>query len=287
MRILCVGDFHGEFPVKLRRLARDVDLVVSTGDFFPWKLREVFLDMGHEGYELFLACMDEEELGEIVMSEIEEGDRDVIARLDKLGRKVFTTIGNYDHSGINDQYEAEFLSPRDDPAGPDEDSYESRVDMLAPILSKYSNIERIDYLKKEFGGINFIGGFGHSSPGQVKSKAYREHRKILDGLFGSAKGGPNIFVCHNMPFDCELDVVNGEDALEEARGEHYGSKLVRRVIDRWQPVLAIGGHFHENQGKCKIGKTVVLNPGAAMNGEAAVVEVDGTRGKIKNIKFVK
>lgn len=275
MKILCIGDFHGKFPVKLRRLAKEVDLVVSIGDFFPWKLREVFLDMGHEGYNLFLECMSEEELGDVFMSEIIEGDRDVIARLDKLGRKVFTTIGNYDKSGVNDQYEDETLG---------EDSHESEVDLLAPILEKYSNIERIDYKKREFGGINFIGGFGHSSPGQVKSAAYRKHRKILDGLFGSAKG-TNIFVFHNMPYDCELDVVNDEGALEEARGEHYGSKLIRRVIDRWQPVLAIGGHFHENQGKCRIGKTVVLNPGAAMNGECAVVEVDG--GRVKSVRFVK
>ncbi len=36
--------------MKLRRLARDVDLIVSTGDFFPWKFNNFFLESGYEGY---------------------------------------------------------------------------------------------------------------------------------------------------------------------------------------------------------------------------------------------
>jgi len=96
-----------------------------------------------------------------------------------------------------------------------------------------------------------------------------------------------IFVSHNMPYDCRLDVIRGKESPKYVRGKHYGSKLVRRIIDKWQPVLAIGGHLHENQGRCRIGSTVVLNSGAALDGECCVVDFDEVRGRVKSVEFVK
>ena len=62
-------------------------------------------------------------------------------------------------------------------------------------------------------------------------------------------------------------------------------------------ILAIGGHFHENQGKCKIGKTLVVNPGAAGEGKCVIIDFDekkgavngipSSRARIKSVKFVK
>jgi predicted phosphodiesterase len=33
MKILAIGDFHGKFPAKLKKEARKVDLILSTGDY--------------------------------------------------------------------------------------------------------------------------------------------------------------------------------------------------------------------------------------------------------------
>jgi hypothetical protein len=33
MKILAIGDFHGKFPEKLRKLAKDVNLILSVRDF--------------------------------------------------------------------------------------------------------------------------------------------------------------------------------------------------------------------------------------------------------------
>ena len=90
-----------------------------------------------------------------------------------------------------------------------------------------------------------------------------------------------------MPYNTNLDKIRAEDAPKEAKGEHYGSKMIRRVIDRNQPVLGIGGHMHENQDKCKLGKTIVINTGAAEDGKAAVIEFDEKKGEVKEIRFVK
>ena len=96
-----------------------------------------------------------------------------------------------------------------------------------------------------------------------------------------------IFVSHNMPYNCRLDKIRDKNAPASVRGKHYGSKLIRRIIDKHQPVLAIGGHIHENQGKCKIGRTLVVNPGAAVDGRCAIIDFDENKGKVKSVKFVK
>ena len=43
MKILAIGDFHGKFPAKLQKLAKSVDLVISIGDYKPWRLKKIFL----------------------------------------------------------------------------------------------------------------------------------------------------------------------------------------------------------------------------------------------------
>ena len=43
------------------------------------------------------------------------------------------------------------------------------------------------------------------------------------------------------------------------------STAVRRLIENYQPVLAIHGHIHESGGERKIGKTLCINPGSEAN----------------------
>ena len=45
--------------------------------------------------------------------------------------------------------------------------------------------------------------------------------------------------------------------------------------------------MHENQGRCKIGKTLVINPGAAQNGKAAIIDFDEKKGEVKRVRFIK
>jgi Icc-related predicted phosphoesterase len=43
--------------------------------------------------------------------------------------------------------------------------------------------------------------------------------------------------------------------------------------------------MHENPGKDKIGKTLIINPGYAYDGRYAIIDLKGK--KIKSIKFYK
>jgi hypothetical protein len=70
------------------------------------------------------------------------------------------------------------------------------------------------------------------------------------------------------------------------KGKHYGSYLARKVILELKPILVICGHMHENPGIIKLGKTVVVNPGPANEGRAAVIKIDLERKKIKSVKLI-
>jgi Icc-related predicted phosphoesterase len=81
-----------------------------------------------------------------------------------------------------------------------------------------------------------------------------------------------IFMIHVPPHDSGLDTapildqnlrptVSAGDVL---RGP-VGSTAVRRLIETYQPVLAVHGHIHESGGERKIGKTLCINPGSEAN----------------------
>jgi Icc-related predicted phosphoesterase len=81
-----------------------------------------------------------------------------------------------------------------------------------------------------------------------------------------------IFMIHVPPHDSGLDTapildenlrptVSAGDVL---RGP-VGSTAVRRIIETYQPVLAVHGHIHESGGERKIGKTLCINPGSEAN----------------------
>jgi Icc-related predicted phosphoesterase len=37
---------------------------------------------------------------------------------------------------------------------------------------------------------------------------------------------------------------------------------VRKIIDKYQPLLMLTGHIHESRGLVKLGRTTVINPGS-------------------------
>ncbi|RLG41883.1 MAG: phosphoesterase [Thermoproteota archaeon] len=78
-----------------------------------------------------------------------------------------------------------------------------------------------------------------------------------------------IFNFHCPPWNTKLDLapkltkdlkpvyIGGKPVMV-----HVGSKAVREVIEKYQPILGLHGHIHESYASDKIGRTVVLNPGS-------------------------
>jgi uncharacterized protein len=82
----------------------------------------------------------------------------------------------------------------------------------------------------------------------------------------------SVFMIHVPPHDSGLDTAPLLDANlrptvsagDVLRGP-VGSTAVRKLIETYQPLLAIHGHIHESGGERKIGKTVCINPGSEAN----------------------
>jgi Icc-related predicted phosphoesterase len=286
VKILAIGDFHGKFPAKLKKIAksREIGLILSTGDYFPFFYRELWFKHCYASSSELWEFIGKSKTKKLVTKDLKKGEA-VLKELNKIGKPVLSVVGNVDYANLNDQYPKKGWTRK-------KGWWWYEQDFFSKIIKKYKKTKRIDYSFARVGGLIFIGGFGHTSPGFVKSTAYKKHRRKLDRLFKKFKRknktGKVIFLFHNMPYKCgTIDKIRDKKADKRVLGKHYGSKLTKRIIQTYQPVLGIGGHLHENQGKSKIGETLVINTGAACEGRAAIIDFDEDRGKIKNVKFIK
>jgi Icc-related predicted phosphoesterase len=78
-----------------------------------------------------------------------------------------------------------------------------------------------------------------------------------------------IFNFHAPPFESKLDEAPllDKDLNPILQGGRVvmvpvGSKAVRKMIEKYKPLLGLHGHIHEASGSIKIGKTHCVNPGS-------------------------
>jgi uncharacterized protein len=78
-----------------------------------------------------------------------------------------------------------------------------------------------------------------------------------------------VFNLHCPPHGTHLDQAAMLDERLRPRTEGgqvvtgpVGSPAIRRLIERYQPILGLHGHIHESPGAQRLGRSVVLNPGS-------------------------
>jgi len=78
-----------------------------------------------------------------------------------------------------------------------------------------------------------------------------------------------IFNFHAPPLESKLDEAPllDKDLNPMIQGGRVimvpvGSKAVRKMIEKYQPLLGLHGHIHESSGSIRIGKTYCVNPGS-------------------------
>lgn len=78
-----------------------------------------------------------------------------------------------------------------------------------------------------------------------------------------------IFSLHAPPYNTKIDLAPRLDenlrmasSLGSSPFVHVGSTSVRKIIECYQPLVAVHGHIHESCGKDKIGRTDCFNPGS-------------------------
>lgn len=288
MRILVLGDFHGKFPSKLKSIVKKdkIDVVVSVGDYPPFSMEKEFFKyvFAKENVNLW----DKEILGKKKYKELRlkdlESAKEVLRKLDKLPVKVVSAIGNHDYPLADDV--VDIKKPKD---------YWKwdwdRLDKLRSFMSTLKNVKKIDYSYFKFKGYVFVGARGHSFPGRVKSKAYKKSRQKLEKIFKKFskenKEGKLIFVTHVPLYKTKLDIIKAKEANKLVKNEHYGGKLFKRIVNKYQPILHLCGHIEESKGKENVGKTLSINSGSVQRKDYVVINIDDKKGEIKSVKFHK
>jgi uncharacterized protein len=125
------------------------------------------------------------------------------------------------------------------------------------------------------GGLQLLAsGWSNHTPWQTpREETEDELYARLDALAQQVRDPRRaIFMIHVPPHGSGLDTaplldenlrptVSAGDVL---RGP-VGSTAVRRLIETYQPLLAVHGHIHESGGERKIGDTLCINPGSEAN----------------------
>ncbi len=84
------------------------------------------------------------------------------------------------------------------------------------------------------------------------------------------------------------DAGHVQTSAGQAKMSPVGSRAVREILERAQPLLGLHGHIHESAGFRKIGRTVAINPGSdygtgILNGVLVTLEPQ----KVKAYQFVR
>ena len=252
MRVLVIGDCHGEMPEIPET---EYDAVLAVGDICSGtdEMRNYMfeaIDNDKNWYEL----MGEESAKKEVEASIEEG-HEILERLNSLGVPVYVVPGNWDWTFEDGGWE--FLEGKGYPE----------------MLSDYSNIQDLNFKVETLNGVDIIG-YGPCAGPEIPQyeddepdseedleemkEEYRENKEKLEKLFEQS-GNQKILLSHNAPHNTELDMIDNPDSPKD--GHHYGSLIVRELVEAYQPVFNIAGHMHEAEGQEQIEHTLCVNTG--------------------------
>ncbi len=86
-----------------------------------------------------------------------------------------------------------------------------------------------------------------------------------------------VQVTHAPPANTKLDVIYS--------GAHVGSEAVRKIIQEFEPTVAISAHIHESKGVDALGKTTLVNPGRFPEGTCALIDIDNGKATAKIVSL--
>lgn len=90
----------------------------------------------------------------------------------------------------------------------------------------------------------------------------------LENSWQKARKYPHtVLVSHNPPKDSACDVIPGNI--------HVGSTAVREFLEEAQPDVCLCGHIHEARAVDRVGRTIVVNPGALAQGGYVLLRSSG------------
>lgn len=161
--------------------------------------------------------------------------------------------------------------------GPDEIALKLLKMFKEPVLAVPGNCDNPSILKLLDGkainlhnschtmkGLTFVG-LGGSNPTPFNTPFELSEQKISENISKllSKLSGRIVLLSHAPPRNTTDKVPQG----------NVGSEALARFLDRFD--LVVCGHIHESRGSVKVKDRVVVNPGMASKGQAAVITIDG------------
>ncbi|MEM3886378.1 MAG: metallophosphoesterase [Candidatus Methanomethylicia archaeon] len=121
-----------------------------------------------------------------------------------------------------------------------------------------------------------------NTPRELSEGLLEKHlEKLISKLKAPEK---SIFNFHCPPYGTHLDLA--PKLTKDLKPiiiaglveyEHVGSKSIKKIIEKYKPILGLHGHIHESGGFDYIGKTLILNPGSEYSEgvlKAYIIELD-------------
>jgi Icc-related predicted phosphoesterase len=261
MKILAIGDPHGDIK-KIKKIPlKKIDLILMTGDLgkadFARKFHFENIKRKKEGLpELKYTKLETKK----VYQEIYNSTLGILKYLSK-STTTYSILGNVGNNMVKD---AEVKK--------DEKKWGIKLPYLGRGIHKLDNFYIVKNVVRNINGLrvgfleyfvdtNWVQDFKPSDYIKKLNNARKESSKakrILNNFKNL-----DILVCHQPPYGY-LDKVSSEwGAPKDYWGKHAGSKVILDYIRKHQPKYVFCGHIHEGEGKVKIGKTEVYNLGVA------------------------
>src|SRR3990172_12160959 len=99
MKILAIGDFHGEFTKKFEKIIKKekIDLVVSNGDYFPFHYRALWFKYCYGVDTELWEVIGKKKYKRLVLKDLKDGEN-ALKKLNSLKIPVITVYGNIDYT---------------------------------------------------------------------------------------------------------------------------------------------------------------------------------------------
>jgi uncharacterized protein len=165
--------------------------------------------------------------------------------------------------------------------------------VLDDVLKNSPNIVFAEESVVRFDDLHEAACVGWSNPTPWHSPRECSEEQLLEKLEKTVSQLRSVetscFCFHVPPYNSTIDMAPKLDATlrpvyEGGRPAFIpvGSKSVRKVIEKYQPLLGLHGHIHESPGLVKIGRTQCINPGSEYSEgilRAYIVELEDGKAK--------
>lgn len=255
MRILVIGDPHGDLEKVKTIPLRNIDLILLTGDLGRANLMR---KMSFENIKSKRQGLGEKEFSprqrKQAFMEAYSSSVEVVKYLARFSQ-VYTIYGNVESSNSETKKESKEIGL----------SLPYLTDALNNIFGvKVINNKIVNFRGVRIGGLDYFVDTNWVR--EFKPSNYRERLKSAKKgtdkakQFLSRSEDLEILICHQSPYGY-LDKVTAKFAPRHWKGKHAGSKIIVNYIEKHQPKYVFCGHIHEGEGKAKIGSTQVYNLG--------------------------